>query len=41
MRHLDPRLLSLRRGTGIKVGKVRNLYKVAIPFFTYRYAPHS
>ncbi|MGO4869209.1 MAG: hypothetical protein ACLPGW_01125 [Roseiarcus sp.] len=35
-RHLGVGLLSPRPGTGTKVENVPNLYKVTIPFFTYR-----
>lgn len=35
-RHLDAKLLTPRPGTGTKVEDVPNLYRVAIPFFTFR-----
>lgn len=35
-RHLGSEVLSLRRGTGITVEGVPNIYNVSIPFFTYR-----
>jgi hypothetical protein len=35
-RHLGAKLLSPRRGTGIKIAGAPSLYEVAVPFFTVR-----